>query len=78
MIYLCQMIQDATDIVGSEYVQSDKYLQDIVRDKRYWEGKHQTIHQYEKKLEVRGERLDASIEEIERERKDSYFKVAIY
>jgi len=32
------MIQDATDIVGSEYVQSDKYLQDIVRDKRYWGG----------------------------------------
>ncbi len=64
-----EVIQDATDIVGSEYVQSDKYLQDIVRDKRYWEGKRQTIHQYEKRLEVRGERLDASIEEIERERK---------
>ena len=64
-----EVIQDATDIVGSEYVQSDKYLQDIVRDKRYWEGKRQTIHQHEKRLEERGERLDASIEEIERERK---------
>ena len=64
-----EVIHDASDIVGSEYVQSDKYLQDIVRDKRYWEGKRQTIHQYEKKLEVRGEKLDASIEEIERERK---------
>ena len=65
-----EVISDASDIVGSEYIQSDKYLQDIVRDKRYWEGKRQTIHQHEKRLEVRGEKLDASIEEIERERKE--------
>ena len=65
-----EVIKDASDIVGSEYIQSDKYLQDIVRDKRYWEGKRQTIHQHEKQLEVRGERLEATIEEIERERKE--------
>ena len=64
-----EVIQDASDIVGREYIQSDKYLQDIVRDKRYWEGKRQTIHQHEKRLEVRGEKLEASIEEIEQERK---------
>ena len=64
-----EVIKDASDIVGSEYIQSDKYLQDIVRDKRYWEGKRQTIHQHEKRLEARGERLEASIEEIEQERK---------
>ena len=29
-----EVISDASDIVGSEYIQSDKYLQDIVRDKR--------------------------------------------
>ena len=64
-----EVIQDASDIVGREYIQSDKYLQDIVRDKRYWEGKRQTIHQHEKRLEVRGEKLEADIEEIEQERK---------
>jgi DNA mismatch repair protein MutS2 len=64
-----EVIQDASDIVGRDYIQSDKYLQDIVRDKRYWEGKRQTIHQHEKRLEVRGERLEADIEEIEQERK---------
>ena len=32
-----EVIADASEIVGSEYIQSDKYLQDIVRDKRYWE-----------------------------------------
>ena len=64
-----EVIQDASDIVGREYIQSDKYLQDIVRDKRYWEGKRQTIHQHEKRLEARGEKLETDIEEIERERK---------
>ena len=64
-----EVINDASDIVGREYIQSDKYLQDIVRDKRYWEGKRQTIHQHEKQLEARGEHLEASIEEIEQERK---------
>ena len=64
-----EVINDASEIVGSDYIQSDKYLQDIVRDKRYWEGKRQTIHQHEKRLAASGERLDASIEEIERERK---------
>ena len=64
-----EVIQDASDIVGSEYIQSDKYLQDIVRDKRYWEGKRQTIHQHEKSLEGRIARYESSIEEIEQERK---------
>ena len=64
-----EVINDASEIVGSDYIQSDKYLQDIVRDKRYWENKRQTIHQHEKRLAASGERLDASIEEIERERR---------
>ena len=34
-----EVIADASQIVGSDYIQSDKYLQDIVRDKRYWEAK---------------------------------------
>ena len=64
-----EVIKDASDIVGSEYIQSDKYLQDIVRDKRYWEGKRQTIHQHEKNLEGRIAHYESSIEEIEQERK---------
>jgi DNA mismatch repair protein MutS2 len=64
-----EVISDASDIVGRDYIQSDKYLQDIVRDKRYWEGKRQTIHQHEKSLEGRIARYESSIEEIEQERK---------
>ena len=65
-----EVIRDASEIVGTDYIQSDKYLQDIVRDKRYWENKRQTIHQHEKRLEVRGEKLEADLVEIERQRKD--------
>ena len=65
-----EVIRDASDIVGQDYIQSDKYLQDIVRDKRYWEGKRQTIHQHEKKLEATGEKLEAELSEIERQRKE--------
>ena len=45
------IIQRATDIVGEEHIDYDKHLQDIARDKRYWENKRQNIRQKEKHLE---------------------------
>lgn len=63
------VIQGATDIVGQDYIQSDKYLQDIVRDKRYWEGKRQTIHQQEKDMEKTILQYRAEIERLDKERK---------
>ena len=57
-----EVISDASEIVGSDYIQSDKYLQDIVRDKRYWEGKRQTIHQHEKSLEGHIQRYETNLE----------------
>ena len=65
-----EVIRDASEIVGSDYIQSDKYLQDIVRDKRYWEGKRQTIHQHEKSLESKISRYEDELNEIERQRKE--------
>ncbi len=65
-----EVIRDASDIVGRDYIQSDKYLQDIVRDKRYWEGKRQTIHQHEKSLEHKITRYEDELSDIERQRKD--------
>lgn len=64
-----EVIKEASDIVGSEYIQSDKYLQDIVRDKRYWENKRQSIHQREKDMEKTISRYESDIEDIERSRK---------
>ena len=64
------VIADASEIVGSEYINADTYLQDIVRDKRYWEGKRQTIRQREKHMEETIARYQAEIEELQKSRKE--------
>lgn len=46
-----EIIQRATELVGEEHIDYDKQLQDIARDKRYWENKRQNIRQREKHLE---------------------------
>ncbi len=63
------VIKEASEIVGSDYIQSDKYLQDIVRDKRYWENKRQNIHQREKDMEKTISRYESDLEDIEKSRK---------
>lgn len=65
-----EVIADASEIVGSEYIQSDKYLQDIVRDKRYWEAKRQNIRKREKQMEETIARYEKEIEELEHSRKE--------
>ena len=64
-----EVIADASEIVGSEYIQSDKYLQDIVRDKRYWETKRQNIRQKEKQLENLIAQYEGEMEELKKSRK---------
>ena len=64
------VIADASEIVGSEYINADKYLQDIVRDKRYWEGKRQTIRQREKHMEETITRYQTEIEDLQKSRKE--------
>ena len=64
------VIAEASEIVGSDYIQSDKYLQDIVRDKRYWEAKRQTIHQREKDMEKTISKYEQEIEELQHQRRD--------
>ena len=65
-----QVIQDASNIVGQEYINADKYLQDIVRDKRYWENKRQNIHQKEKQLEQTLTRYQQEMEELQKNKKE--------
>lgn len=64
------VIADASNLVGSEYINADKYLQDIVRDKRYWEGKRQSIRQREKQMEDTIERYQKEMEELQKSRKE--------
>lgn len=64
------VIADASAKVGSDYINMDKYLQDIVRDKRYWESKRQNIRQQEKKLEDITSRYEQDLEAVNKQRKE--------
>lgn len=63
------VIAEASEKVGSDYINMDKYLQDIVRDKRYWESKRQNIRQREKKLEEIVSRYEADLTDMGKQRK---------
>ncbi len=64
-----EVIRDASEIVGSDYIQSDKYLQDIIRDKRYWENKRQVIHQREKEMDQTIAHYEEEIKKLKEDRK---------
>ncbi|WP_085536025.1 endonuclease MutS2 [Massilibacteroides vaginae] len=64
------VIADASNKVGSDYIDMDKYLQDIVRDKRYWESKRQNIRQREKKLEDTIARYETDLEAVNKQQKE--------
>jgi len=63
------VIKYATELVGKDYVMSDKYLQDIVRDKMYWEKKRQNVHLREKQLEDTVSRYEREMTEFQQERR---------
>lgn len=63
------IIREAEEIVGSDYVNMDKYLQDIVRDKRYWENKRQNIRLKSKRIEEVEAKYAAELEELSSQRK---------
>lgn len=64
------VIEDASKIVGSDYINMDKYLQDIVRDKRYWESKRQNIRLKEKRLDEITESYESDLLSVEKQRKE--------
>ena len=62
-----QVIDKASEIVGSDYINMDKYLLDIVRDRRYWENKRQDIRAKEKRLDQMVADYDERLENIRAE-----------
>lgn len=63
------IIADAEEIVGSDYINMDKYLLDIARDRRYWENKRMSIRQKEKKLETQLARYEDEAQQLRDSRK---------
>ena len=64
------IIQYATDLVGEEHIDYDKQLQDIARDKRYWENKRQAIRQKEKVLEERIAQYEEQMSGIKQKKRE--------
>lgn len=64
------LIAEAADKVGAEHLDYDKHLQDIVRDKRYWENKRQQIRIKEKRLEETLAKYEAEMAAIDKQRKE--------
>ena len=65
-----EIIRYATDLVGEEHIDYDKHLQDIARDKRYWENKRQAIRQKEKQLEERIAQYEEQMSGIKAKKKE--------
>jgi DNA mismatch repair protein MutS2 len=65
-----EVIADAADKAGTGYIEKDKYLQDIARDKRYWENKRQSIRQQEKRLEELTARYEQDLDAVDRQRRE--------
>ena len=63
------IVAEAERIAGSDYVNLDKYLLDIARDKRYWENKRQQVKQREKHLEQVIERYETDADTLRANRK---------
>lgn len=64
-----EVIDKARELVGSDYIDMDKYLQDVVRDKRYWEKKRLEIKRLEKDLAQLTTDYQEQIDCIKQERK---------
>lgn len=65
-----QIISQARDIVGSDYVNLDNYLLDITRDKRYWENKRTAIRQKERKLDQQIQKYTEDAETLRLKRRE--------
>ncbi len=65
-----EIIDDASEIVGSDYVNLDKYLLDVARDKRYWENKRDSIKLKEKKLDQVLEKYESEAATLHEQRRE--------
>jgi DNA mismatch repair protein MutS2 len=62
------VINSAKEIVGSDYINMDKYLLDIARDRHYWNSKRLNIREKERKLEQIEAQYENRIDELKKER----------
>lgn len=62
------VIENAKEIVGTEYVDSEKFILDIQRDKKYWRNKRLEIKEKENKLNRILEDYETKADELKQQR----------
>jgi len=64
------ILQNATQKIGKDHIDFDKNLKDIIRDKRYWETKRESVRKTEKKLDDQLARYSEELKTIDKSRKE--------
>ncbi len=64
------IVDAASEIAGSDYVNMDKYLLDIARDRKYWENKRTAIRRREKEIDEILEKYHAEAETLHSQRRE--------
>lgn len=64
------LLDEATGKVGEDHIKFDRHLQEVARDKRYWQNKRSRIRKSEKKLESLIERYTNELEQVKQQRKE--------
>ncbi len=63
-----EVLTDAKGRLGEDHINFDKHLREIIRDKRYWEQKRQSVRDRDKKLEKVMARYQMDVEKLKLER----------
>lgn len=64
------IIEAAKQEVGEEYVESDRFLMEIARDRKYWQTKRANIKERESRLDTLEQKYEKLISELNQKRKE--------
>ncbi|MFT3739780.1 MAG: Smr/MutS family protein [Breznakibacter sp.] len=64
------ILGEAKEKIGQDHIDFDKHLREIVRDKRYWEQKRESIRMSEKKLDGVLVQYQTELEKVQKEKKE--------
>jgi DNA mismatch repair protein MutS2 len=65
-----KIIKNASERIGQDHIKLDRYLRDILRDRKYWEDKRSRIKTAEKKLEQLIEEYSGELNDTRKIRKE--------
>jgi len=69
-----EVIDRAAEIIGSDAINIDKYLQDIRADKRYWERKRSEIRHERKRASELSGKISSRVWKKSKNRKRKFFR----